>query len=72
MDLVLSGRVRKAFDTSEESPELRARYGTGWGEQALLARRLVEASAGAPVHGSHGAGSAGHSSVSEFALRRRG
>ena len=43
MDLVLSGRVRKAFDVSEESPELRERYGTGWGEQALLARRLIEA-----------------------------
>ncbi|MFM7868976.1 MAG: DUF1501 domain-containing protein, partial [Planctomycetaceae bacterium] len=43
MDLVLSGRVRKAFDTSEEPAELRARYGPGWGEQALLARRLVEA-----------------------------
>ncbi len=43
MDLVLSGRVRKAFDVSEEAPSLRERYGTGWGEQALLARRLVEA-----------------------------
>jgi uncharacterized protein (DUF1501 family) len=43
MDLVLSGRVRKAFDTAEESPELRQRYGPGWGEQALLARRLIEA-----------------------------
>ena len=43
MDLVLSGRVRKAFDVSEEDPALRARYGTGWGEQALLSRRLIEA-----------------------------
>ena len=43
MDLVLSGQVRKAFDLSEESPELRDRYGKGWGEQALLARRLIEA-----------------------------
>ncbi len=43
MDLVLSGGVRKAFDTAEESPELRQRYGPGWGEQALLARRLIEA-----------------------------
>ena len=43
MDLVLSGRVRKAFDISAEDPALRERYGTGWGEQALLSRRLIEA-----------------------------
>jgi len=43
MELVLSGRVRKAFDVSEEDPKLRERYGDGWGEQALLARRLVQA-----------------------------
>jgi hypothetical protein len=43
MDLVLSGRVRKAFDVSEEDTRLRERYGDGWGEQALLARRLVQA-----------------------------
>lgn len=43
MDLVLSGRVRKAFDVSDEDPSLRERYGVGWGEQALLARRLIEA-----------------------------
>ena len=43
MDLVLSGRVRKAFDVGEEDQRLRDRYGAGWGEQALLARRLVEA-----------------------------
>ncbi|MEI6538592.1 MAG: DUF1501 domain-containing protein [Planctomycetota bacterium] len=43
LDLVLSGQVRKAFDVSEEDPALRARYGTGWGEQALLARRLIQA-----------------------------
>lgn len=43
VDIVLSGRVRKAFDVAQESPELRHRYGPGWGEQALLARRLIEA-----------------------------
>jgi hypothetical protein len=43
MDLVLSGRVRRAFDVAEEPAALRERYGTGWGEQALLARRLIEA-----------------------------
>ena len=40
---MLSGRVRRAFDLSDENPELRERYGPGWGEQALLARRLIEA-----------------------------
>lgn len=43
LDLVLSGRVRRAFDIGEEDASLRERYGPGWGEQALLARRLVEA-----------------------------
>lgn len=43
LDIVLSGRVRKAFDLSDENPKLRERYGPGWGEQALLARRLIEA-----------------------------
>ncbi len=43
LDLVLSGRVRRAFDVSEEDPALRERYGAGWGEQALLSRRLIQA-----------------------------
>jgi len=43
LDIVLSGSVRKAFDVSEEDAGLRARYGDGWGEQALLARRLIQA-----------------------------
>lgn len=43
LDIVLSGRVRKAFDVSEEPAGVRERYGSGWGEQALLARRLIEA-----------------------------
>ncbi len=43
MDIVLSGRVRKAFELDDEDPQTRERYGEGWGEQALLARRLVEA-----------------------------
>jgi len=43
MDLVLAGRVRKAFDIGQEPQEVRDRFGPGWGEQALLARRLVEA-----------------------------
>lgn len=43
LDIVLSGRVRRAFDLADEPASLRERYGPGWGEQALLARRLVEA-----------------------------
>lgn len=43
LDIVLSGSVRKAFDLSGEDTKTRDRYGPGWGEQALLARRLVEA-----------------------------
>lgn len=43
VDIVLSGRTRRAFDLEEESEKTRAMYGPGWGEQALLARRLVEA-----------------------------
>lgn len=42
-DIVLSGRARKAFDLSHEPQSVRERYGDGWGEQALLARRLIEA-----------------------------
>ena len=43
IDLILSGRVRRAFDIGQEDQRLRDRYGPGWGEQALLARRLIEA-----------------------------
>ncbi|MCH2200377.1 MAG: DUF1501 domain-containing protein [Fuerstiella sp.] len=43
LDIVLSGRVRQAFDLADEDPRLKERYGPGWGEQALLSRRLVEA-----------------------------
>jgi len=43
LDIVLSGRVRDAFNLDKEPQKLRDEYGLGWGEQALLARRLVEA-----------------------------
>jgi uncharacterized protein (DUF1501 family) len=43
LDIVLSGRVRKAFDLSLEDEKTRQAYGDGWGEQALLCRRLIEA-----------------------------
>ncbi len=42
-DMLLSGRAREAFNLDKEDPRVRERYGPGWGEQALLARRLVEA-----------------------------
>lgn len=43
LDLVTSGKARRAFDLNEESAATRARYGTHrWGQMALLARRLVE------------------------------
>jgi hypothetical protein len=44
LDLVNSQQVRDAFDLSRETPETREQYGnTGWGQAALLCRRLVEA-----------------------------
>ena len=43
IEIILSGQTRKAFELDQEDPKTRARYGDGWGEQALLARRLVEA-----------------------------
>jgi hypothetical protein len=43
VEIVLSGRAREAFDLQRESPRVRELYGPSWGEQALLARRLVEA-----------------------------
>jgi hypothetical protein len=43
LDIVLSGKVRKAFDLSQEDEKTRQAYGDGWGEQALLCRRLIEA-----------------------------
>jgi Protein of unknown function (DUF1501) len=42
LDIVLSGRTRQAFELDQEDPRTRERYGPGWGEQALLARRLIE------------------------------
>ncbi|MDP7018420.1 MAG: DUF1501 domain-containing protein, partial [Pirellulaceae bacterium] len=43
-DILRSERVRKAFKIDSESAELRERYGrTTFGQQCLLARRLVEA-----------------------------
>ncbi len=44
LDLLLSPVARRAFDLTEEDPRLRERYGMhAWGQQCLMARRLVEA-----------------------------
>jgi hypothetical protein len=44
-DLIL-GRSKAAFDLNREDPRTRDRYGSGLGEQLLLARRLCEAGCG--------------------------
>lgn len=44
IDMVLGGRAGAAFDLSREPDEVRQRYGKQlWCQQALLARRLIEA-----------------------------
>jgi uncharacterized protein (DUF1501 family) len=44
LDLLTSPEAARAFDLSREDPKLRERYGLNqWGQQCLMARRLVEA-----------------------------
>lgn len=44
MTLLTNPKTKEAFDLSQESEETRDRYGRNtWGQQLLLARRLVEA-----------------------------
>jgi hypothetical protein len=44
VEMVLGRRAQNAFDLSQEPADVRARYGPHlWHQQALLARRLVEA-----------------------------
>jgi hypothetical protein len=43
VDVLTAGRIQKAFDLSQEDPRTRERYGDGYGQEALTARRLVEA-----------------------------
>src|SRR5215470_6121461 len=44
LNLIISGRARKAFDLTQESDKLRDRYGRNtFGQSCLLARRLIEA-----------------------------
>lgn len=46
IDILRSDRINKALDLEQETPELRARYGTsGFGRSALASRRLLEAGA---------------------------
>jgi len=47
VEMLLGGRAREAFDLSREPEKVRERYGKHlWHQQALLARRLVEAGVG--------------------------
>src|SRR5205814_2070891 len=44
VNLLTSPEAGRAFDLSRESPGVRDRYGRNqWGQQCLMARRLVEA-----------------------------
>ena len=44
LDLLTSAEARDAFDLTQESDKTRERYGRNqWGQQCLMARRLVEA-----------------------------
>ena len=44
LNLIISGRARKAFDLTQESEQMRDRYGRNtFGQSCLLARRLIEA-----------------------------
>jgi uncharacterized protein (DUF1501 family) len=47
MEMLISSEAARAFDLSLESDRVRDRYGRNqWGQQLLLARRLVEAGVG--------------------------
>ncbi|MCC7418972.1 MAG: DUF1501 domain-containing protein [Planctomycetaceae bacterium] len=43
IEIVTSGAAAKAFDISREDPRIVEKYGDGYGRDALIARRLVEA-----------------------------
>lgn len=43
VEIVTSGAAAKAFDLSREDPHVVEKYGDGYGRDALVARRLVEA-----------------------------
>jgi uncharacterized protein (DUF1501 family) len=43
LEILTTGRAQKAFDLSQEDPKIREKYGEGYGQEVLAARRLVEA-----------------------------
>src|SRR5205823_3320936 len=43
MSMLVSAKAHEAFDLSKEDAKTRDWYGKGWGQNALLARRLIEA-----------------------------
>ncbi len=43
VEVLTGNRARDAFDVSQEPQSVRDRYGAGWGQQALVGRRLIEA-----------------------------
>jgi len=43
LEILTTGRVQQAFDLTREPARTRAKYGAGYGQEALTARRLVEA-----------------------------
>lgn len=43
VEILTSGRAQEAFDLSRESPRVVEQYGPGYGQEVLIARRLIEA-----------------------------
>ncbi len=43
VEILTTGAAARAFDLNREDPKVRAKYGEGFGQTALTARRLVEA-----------------------------
>lgn len=43
IEILTADKARQAFDLTGEDPRVVARYGDEWGQNALVARRLVEA-----------------------------
>ncbi|WP_020470147.1 DUF1501 domain-containing protein [Zavarzinella formosa] len=43
LEILTTGRVQQAFDLQREPARIRERYGDGYGQEVLTARRLVEA-----------------------------
>src|SRR4029077_542728 len=43
IEIVTTGAAARAFDLTLEDPRIREKYGDGFGQEALTARRLVEA-----------------------------